>query len=119
MTEETMCCPKCNGSGQVKKAISRSKIVRSEDPNKRWCYTCKEFKLLNCFYGKSSYCRSCEKRIKKNVDAICAVCSNKFKGKSRKTAFCSMDCYNKRRIENRQSREHELLPNYLTEDFKG
>lgn len=123
MTEETMCCPKCNGSGQVKKTRFRSKTVRSEDPSKKWCYKCQQFKVLAEFYVKTNYCKSCHclksKLIPKKFRITCIVCFAKFATRSRNNVFCSGNCVAQRRKSTRQLREQELLPSYLTEDFKG
>ena len=118
MTNEMICCPKCNGSGQIKKPRPRAKIVKSYDPDKKWCYKCKTFMLKKHFYGKNSYCKTCENGKEKKFTCTCVICLATFKAKSTYTVFCSKWCYMKRKKDTRQLREHELLPNYLTEEYK-
>lgn len=76
--------------------------------------------VLDQFYDKrTSSCKSCHAKKPKKFKVKCVVCESTFNTKSRYNVFCSAICTSHRRKQTRGSREHELLPNYLTEDFKG
>ena len=118
MTEETICCPKCKGSGRYTPQNRGRRKVISPYPDKKWCSKCKEFKPLIDFYNKTYCCKTCHAN-KRKFTAVCAVCSAKFKTSSKNAGLCSSRCHMERMKSTRQLREHELLPNYLTEDYEG
>lgn len=118
MSEDKRICPRCKGCGTIP---PKKKRTYSDDPTKKWCNLCKQFKdRVKDFYGVNGvtgYCKPCQnnrnREKRKKYKNNCYGCGKRFLGYRVDQLYCSHKCSCAAMRKKKKYHAYSKLPNEL------